>query len=129
MRRSSGRGQAEPLAALAAVLAVAAGLVIYAGTLDDRLPGRHDRQIAETTLDRVERALQTTGVVDPERLGTALSRLPDGWHGNLTLRANGRRWSRGPAPPTDAERATGRVSVGVAPTRICPGQLRVVVWQ
>lgn len=129
MRRSSGRGQVEPLAALAAVLAVTAGLVIYAGALEDRIPGGPDRRIAETTLERVERALQTTGVADPDRLDAAMTRFPDGWHGNLTLRANGTRWSRGPAPPTDAQRATGRVSVGVAPTRLCPGQLRVVVWR
>lgn len=129
MRRSSGRGQAEPLAALVAVLAVTAGLVIYAGTLEERVPGQRDRQVAETTLDRVERAIQSAGVVDPERLDAAMTRIPAGWQGNVTLRANGSQWSRGPTPPTDADRATERVSVGVAPMALRPGQLRVVVWR
>ena len=129
MRRSSGRGQVEPLAALAAVLAVSAGLVIYADTLEDAVTPAPERETPEVVLDGVERALEETGVADPARLESAMAALPSGWHGNLTLRAGGREWSRGPTPPSGADRATARVSVRVAPTKVRPGQLRVVVWR
>lgn len=129
MRRSSGRGQVEPLAALAAVLAVSAGLVIYADTLEDAATPAPERATPEVVLDGVERALSETGVVDPARLEAAMTALPAGWQGNLTLRAGGREWSRGPTPPSAADGATARVGVRVAPTKVRPGQLRVVVWR
>ncbi|MFC7134142.1 MULTISPECIES: DUF7285 family protein [Salinibaculum] len=129
MRRSSGRGQVEPLAALAAVLAVSAGLVIYADTLEEAVTPAPERETPEVILDGVERTLEEAGVVDPARLESAMAALPSGWHGNLTLRAGGKQWSRGPTPPSDADRATARVSVRIAPAKVRPGQLRVVVWR
>lgn len=129
MRRWSDRGQVEPLAALAAVLAVVAGLTIYAGTLDDRVPESPDRETASTTLDTVRRALQTAGVVDPDRFDRALATVPDGWRANVSLDASGRQWSRGPVPPETADSATVRVSVRLEPAEIRPGRLRVAVWR
>ncbi|MEF8784364.1 MAG: hypothetical protein V5A45_00410 [Haloarculaceae archaeon] len=129
MRRSSDRGQVEPLAALAAVLAVSAGLVVYAETLDDTVPGQPDDETPTAILDSVHRSLQTTGVSTPSRLDTAMAPVPEGWQANVTLTAGGERWQRGPSPPESADRVTRRVSVRLAPQRIEPGQLRVVVWR
>lgn len=129
MRRSSGRGQVEPLAALAAVLAVSAGIVVYAGLLDDAVPGNAEAETPSAILDRVHRTAQQTGVVAPDRLDAALAAVPDGWHANVTVTSGGRRWSRGPAPPEGADRARRRVSVRPAPGEVSPGQLRVVVWR
>ena len=129
MSRSSGRGQVEPLAALAAVLAVTAGLTIYAGTLTDAVPTRTGKNTAETSLSRVTASLESAGVVDTTRLDEGLAAVPTGWHGNLTLRAGGKQWMRGPVPPTDADRATTRVSVRTAPMEVRSGELRLVVWR
>lgn len=129
MRRSSDRGQVEPLAALAAVLAVSAGLVVYAGVLDEAIPEQPESETPTTILDSVHRSLQTAGVASPDRLATAAATVPDGWQANVTLSAGGQRWHRGPEPPDGADRATRRVSVRVAPKQIEPGQLRVVVWR
>ncbi|MEF8871852.1 MAG: hypothetical protein V5A41_09505 [Haloarculaceae archaeon] len=129
MRRSSDRGQVEPLAALAAVLAVSAGLVVYAETLDDTVPGQPDDETPTAILDSVHRSLQTTGVSTPSRLDTAMATVPEGWQVNVTLTADSERWQRGPSPPESADRVTRRVSVRLAPQRIEPGQLRVVVWR
>jgi|AntRauTorcE11898_2_1112593.scaffolds.fasta_scaffold18368_2 hypothetical protein len=129
MRRSSDRGQVEPLAALAAVLAVSAGLVVYADTLDDTVPGQPDDETPTEILDSVHRSLQTTGVSTPARLDTAMVTVPEGWQANVTLTAGGHRWQRGPSPPESADRATRRLSVRLAPKHIEPGQLRVVVWR
>lgn len=129
MRRSSDRGQAEPLAALVAVLAVTAGLTIYAGTLDDSIRDSPDRETVSTTLDNVRRSLQTAGIADPAKLNATTANAPAGRQMNVTLRADGQRWSRGPQPPETAESATTRVSVRLAPTEVRPGRLRVVLWQ
>jgi hypothetical protein len=129
MRRSSDRGQVEPLAALAAVLAVSAGLVVYAETLDDTVPGQPDDETPTAILDSVHRSLQSTGVSTPGRLDAAMATVPEEWQANVTLTAGGERWQRGPSPPESADRVTRRVSVRLAPQRIEPGQLRVVVWR
>lgn len=129
MPHSSGRGQVEPLAALAAVLAVTAGLTIYAGALTDAVPTRADRNTAETALSRVTASLESAGVVDTAALDEGLAAVPTGWRGNLTLRAGGKQWTRGPVPPTDADRATTRVSVRTAPMEVRSGELRLVVWR
>ena len=129
MRRSSDKGQVEPLAALAAVFAVSLGLTVYAGVLDDVTPGQPDAETSKTVLDSVQRSLESTGVTSPDRLDEAMRAVPDGWHANVTLTAGGEQYQRGPAPPDAADRETRRVSVRLAPQRIDPGQLRVVVWR
>ncbi|WP_302080970.1 DUF7285 family protein [Salinibaculum rarum] len=129
MRRSSGRGQVEPLAALAAVLAVSAGFVVYADTFEETTPEEPDDQTPSAIVDAVQRSLQSAGVASPARLDAATTAVPSGWEANVTLAADGTRWQRGPAPPASADRVSRRVSVRVAPRRIQPGQLRVVVWR
>jgi len=128
MRHSSDKAQTEPLAALAAVLAITAGLTIYAGTLDRAVSPASDRRVADTTLQRVTATIESTGVAEPSRLTATDNAIPDGWHGNITLRADGNRWAHGPKPPSGSDSATRRVSVRVSPMEIRPGQLRVVVW-
>ena len=129
MRRSSDRAQVEPLAALAAVLAVSAGLVVYAETLAGTAPETDDTATVERALDRVEGHLRRGGVVSPDRLDGAGAVLPDGWRANVSLTVDGQRWRDGPRPPPGASSAVRRVSVRQAPGQIRPGRLRVVLWQ
>lgn len=127
MSRWSGRGQTEPLAALVAVVAVCLALGLYAGVLDAELPGRSDRAVDEAALERVERTLAPTGVVDPERVARAPAAGPDGYDTNVTLVANGRRWTAGPPIPPEADAAAAAVSVRLGPGAIDPGHLEVRV--
>jgi len=101
MSRSSGEGhrfrpshgvraQVEPLAALAAVLAVSLGLGIYTGALHAAIPVAEDRQHAPTALDAVaDRVGDDTGVLPPEGLPAATAVAPDGRLLNATLTADG----------------------------------------
>lgn len=129
MQRSSDKGQVEPLAALAALLAVSAALVVYVGALDDAIPGEPESETPQTVHDRIQRNISSAGVVHPGRLDAALGTVPDGWSANVTLVTGTNRWTSGPDPPGDADRVRSRVSVTLGPDRIQPGQFRVVVWQ
>ncbi|PSP83734.1 hypothetical protein BRC96_07920 [Halobacteriales archaeon QS_6_64_34] len=129
MSRSSARAATEPLAALAAVFAVTAGLALYAGTLGDTLAGvGSDRDLATPTADAVERQLTTGGVVDPGRVPDSRSAIPSGYEANVTLRAE-RQWSAGPTPPAGADTDTRTVSVALGPATVRRGRLRVAVWR
>jgi hypothetical protein len=129
MRRSSGRGQFEPVVALVAVLAVTAGLVTYAETLSAVLPGEPERATAETALERVHAELRVAGVAYPGRLDRVTGSALDGWRMNVTLRTAEGSWQRGPDPSGGALRAQRRVSVRVAPGNLRPGRLAVVLWR
>ncbi|MFB6304535.1 MAG: hypothetical protein ABEH47_05165 [Haloferacaceae archaeon] len=128
-RSSARRGQVEPTAALVAVLAVGAGLSLYAGAVEDA-PLNDDRDVAPVALDSVRDAASTAGVLDPGELAGAVRReTPRGYRLNATLAAGGRRWTAGPPrPASGTDRASVRTSVGLGPGRVRPGQLRVVVW-
>lgn len=129
MLRSSARAATEPLAALVAVFAVTAGLALYGGTLDDTLAGvDSERDLAAPTADAVEQRITTGGVVDPERVPDALSAVPSGYEGNVTLRAQ-RQWSAGPTPPAGADTDTRTVSVALGPATVRRGRLTVAVWR
>lgn len=128
MSRSSGRAQVEPLAALSAVFVVGLALSAYAGVLDATLP-TPDRNIAEPTVERVERSVCEVRVADPSALADGLRVGPDGYHLNLTLVAAGQQWHAGPPAPPNADAAESAVSVRVGPGRIRPGRLRAEVWQ
>ena len=125
MRRSSARGYVEPFAAIAAVLAVAAGLTIYVGALGDTLDG-DDRPVAETVLEDVQAAGATLGVVEPADLRAV--RPPAGWHANVTLATRDGRWTSGPTPPVHADAASARLSVRLGPGTVRPGRLTVEAW-
>lgn len=129
MRRSSGRGQIEPIAALAAVLAVAAGLTLYAEALSGIGPDDPADGTAERALDRIERRLRTAGVVTPDALDGVDEAVPEGWRVNVTLTAGDRRWGVGTAPPPDARRAVRRVAIRDGSGQIDPGRLAVVLWR
>lgn len=128
-RSSARRGQVEPAAALVAVLAVGAGLSLYAGVLAD-VPDGTTRDVAPLTADRVRDTASTAGVLDPSRLNTAVEHAsPRGSTLNATLAAGGERWSAGPPVPEDVTaRSASRASVRLAPGRVRAGQLRVIVW-
>lgn len=115
----------EPLAALVAVLAVAFGLTLYAGTVAETSP-TPDREPARAVLDAVLADGETLGVVDPTDL-----EIPETGAGvsvNFTLETNTGRWTRGTVPSPTADRSSGRVSVRTNPGTIEPGRLRVAVW-
>jgi hypothetical protein len=130
MRRSSARerGQTEPFAALVAVVVVALALSVWAGVFEASLPEPVDRDVAEPTADRVERALTVAGVVRPDRTGSLNSTGPEGYELNVTLTADDDRWSVGPATPPTADMATRRVSVSDDSGSVTPGRLEVRVW-
>lgn len=128
IERRGGRGQVEPLAALAAVFAVCAGLVLYAGAVEDALPGESDRDTVEITTDRAVEATSEAGIVRPARLDRATKANPEGWKLNVTLTSEGKRWQYGPRPPATGTEATRRVSVYHEPGTVRPGQFRVVTW-
>lgn len=127
MRHSSGRGYVEPIAALAAVFAVAVGLSVYVGSLQGAItPAQTDGPVAESVLEDVVTTAETTSVVDPATVGNATP--PAGWDANVTLSTRAGRWQGGPAPPAGAERATRRVSVRLEPGTVRPGRLTVEAW-
>lgn len=126
MSRSSARGYVEPIAAIAAVFAVAAGLTIYAGGLGDALEDS-DRPVAETVLEEVQSGADDRGVLEPAALARA--ETPAGWHANVTLATRAGRFTRGPTPPADAERASTGLAVRLGPGTIRPGRLTVEAWR
>ena len=126
-RSSTRRGQTEPLAVLAALFVVGAGLTLYAGVVDTTL-GQREAPDADPTLDRVRSAVTENGVVDPSALDAALAAAPDGHRVRLTLTADGREWAAGPETPPDARSASRTVSVRVAPGTVRTGRLRAEVW-
>ena len=126
-RSSTRRGQTEPLAVLAALFAVGAGLTLYAGVVDTSL-GQREAPDADPTLDRVHSAVTENGVVDPSALDAALAAAPDGHRVRATLTADGREWTAGPETPPDARSASRTVSVRVAAGKVRVGRLGVVVW-
>lgn len=126
MTDSTGRGQVEPLAALAALFAVSVGLSTYALVLTDAGTPT-DRTRAEPTLEAVHDAVTVNGVVNPARLEYALDQRPLGTRVNVSLATAERQWAVGP-PSGRGERAARRVSVRFGPGRVRVGRLRVVVW-
>jgi len=126
-RSSARRGSVEPIAAIAALFAVTAGLGLYAGVLDDVRP-TSDRDVATPTLDRVHERASDLTVVDPDAIDAARRAGPDGYRVNVTMWTDSRRWTAGPVPPARADRASRSVSVRLAPGRLRAGRLRVEVW-
>ncbi len=125
---SAYRGQVEPVAAIVAVFTLGVGLTIYAGAVDDALPGTEPRNVAQPTLSAVEDAVEMAGVVRPTRLSRVDAVVADGHQLNVTLTAGARRWSRGESAPKSAQQASTRVSVGLGTERVRSGRLTVRVW-
>lgn len=126
------RAQADPLVALAAVLALSLGLSAYLVVLDG--VDSPASPTAGPTLERVRDAVTVGGVADPDRLIDAGRAARADERGvTVTLTAAGREWSAGDTPPsTDpvaVGEATARLGVALAPGRVRPGTLRVMVWR
>lgn len=131
----AGRAQVEPVAALVALLAVGAGLGLYAVALEEAAPDR-ERDPATTTLDRVEREATVSGVVDPERLTIPAGVARGATTVRAELRAAGRSWRVGESGAVEGSdrrstrnrtEATRAVTVRVAPGENVRGTLRVVI--
>lgn len=121
------RGQTEPLAALAALLAVGVGLALFAGAAADG-PAASDRSLADPALERATATALDDGVVDPKDLPAPRTVAPDGYEARVTLLFDGRQRAVGPRPPDDADRASRPVTVRVAPGDLRSGRLVVEVW-
>ncbi|MES3517782.1 MAG: hypothetical protein PPP58_08980 [Natronomonas sp.] len=128
MSHLSDRGQVEPLAALAAVFAVGAGLTLYVGALDGHFAADRDRDVAPTVADRMLAESTSGGVVTPPIADAADEARPTGHATNVTVATGGKRWAVGPSPPPDAERAERQVSVRIDTGIVRPGRLEVAVW-
>ncbi len=129
MSHLSDRATAEPLAALVAVFAVTAGIALYAGVIDEALAGSQaERNRAAPTADLIERNHSTVGLFDPSGLAQSLSAVPDGYSGNVTVRAD-RTWAAGPAPPANTDSVRRSVSIRASPGIVQRGTLRVSVWR
>lgn len=130
MSYSSDRAQVEPLAALAAVFAVAVGLALYAGALDATLPLlTSDREVAPTAADRLTSEASSFGAVDPQLTGPVEDARPTGYELNATLTTTEGTWTSGPTKPPTTECDRRVVSVRVAPGRVRPGRLEVCAWR
>jgi hypothetical protein len=140
---SARKAQTEPLAVLAALFAVGAGLALYAGVVDTTLSGDEERNV-DPTLRRVWDAVSEAGVLAPANLSDGLDVAPDGREiritvtsvssstsrngGNTVATADSRTWTVGPSSPPDAASASRSASVRVGPGRVRSGRLRVEVW-
>lgn len=124
---SRDRGQTEPLAALAALLAVGIGLALFAGAAAE-VPGGSDRSLAEPALERAAATAVESGGVAPKDLPSPSTVAPDGFEANVTLLFDGRARHVGPTPPPHADRASRPVTVRVGPGDQRPGRLVVEVW-
>lgn len=127
-RSSARRAQVEPVAALAAVVAVCAGVTLYAAAVQGVLPGERSVSVAEPALTGVEDRLTTFGVAEPEQLPVTTAAAPDGYAMNVTLSAGDECWSVGPPPVEETEIARQRLSIRTAPGIVREGRLRVEVW-
>lgn len=131
--RDESRAAVEPIAALVAVLAVSAALGLYVVALDDATP-KQKRPTAEATLDRIEPAVTTGGVVDPRRV-EEIDEFR--FATTVTLEADGETWrvqSGTEAPTVETGRRSDEVAVAerpvtvtVGPGRNSRGTLRAVV--
>lgn len=125
----SDRAQVEPLAALAAVLAVGVGLSLYVGVLDATLPAlMSSRRMAVVAADRLLAESTAFGSVRPPIEDPVAAARPTGHRLNATLRADGTAWTGGPTRRPSADCVARRVSVQVAPGRVRPGRLEVCTW-
>lgn len=142
-RRRTERGQTEPVAALAAVVAVCLATSLYAGFLADALPGNGDRSIADATLERVWLDVGEDGVASTDDLRTLDPAIvPSGYTVTVSIVAveNGEARSvvsvliesgrlRSPVDaPDDASTASRPVGVARGPGDVRAGRLRVEVW-
>lgn len=126
----SGRGQVEPLAALAAVFAMGVGLALYVGALDATLPRLSpSREVVSTAADRLVAEASSFGAVSPPLADPVAAATPNGYDLNATLRAANRTWTGGPPTPPDADCERRVVTTRVAPASVRPGSLEVCAWR
>lgn len=124
------RAETEPLVAIVAAFAVAAGLATYAGVLDTTLTSTAtDREVADPTLQRAYAALAPSGITDPERLTLDALDGPDGYRVRISVTTGESEWHAGPDAPPGADVASRSVTVRVAPGVNRPGRLSVEVWR
>lgn len=125
----SDKAQVEPLAALAAVLAVCVGLTLYVGAVETALLSvSPDREVAPTAADHLVASASSFGVVELPLDDAVTETSPAGYELNATLTANETSWMAGPNRSTSSECVTRRVSVRLTPATVRPGRMEVCVW-
>lgn len=127
-RWSASRGQVEPLAALVAVMAVCAGITMYAGVAVEFTHQGEDRSVADPTLDRVSADFLTDGSIDPSEISDKSYLAPRDHKLAITVETPQRKWDCGKSAPSTAESASKPVSVQVDRGIIETGTLTVEVW-
>lgn len=122
------RGQAEPIAAIVAVLAIGAGLALYAGVAAEQRPERVGND-AEATMERLTAETMDDGVLDIKAALDPDRYTRPGEAVNVTIQVgDGPRTAR-PAPPTDAEVERRPVTVRTGDGEQHPGVLILEVWE
>lgn len=125
----SDRAQVEPLAALAAVLAVCIGLSLYVGVFEAALVSLSpDRAVAPTAADRFVATASSFGSVSVPIGDSAEKARPAGYELNATVIADGSAWTAGPTQPDESECVRRQVSVRSEPATVRPATLEVCVW-
>lgn len=122
------RGQAEPIAAIVAVLAIGIGLALYAGVAADRQPETEPTD-AEATMERVTADLLEDGVYGSDRLARPERYERPGEAVRITIEWKGRPMSYGPRAPPDADVARRPITVQAASGAQHSGVLIVEVWE
>lgn len=123
------RGQAEPIAALVAVLAIAIGLGLYAGVAVEQSPRSSENATsAEATMQRITAGMLEDGVVHDDGLPDRFARPGDGVRVEIEWRGGGKT-IYGPEPPPDADVATRPVSYRPLPGEQYTTTVTVWVWE
>lgn len=123
------KAQVEPVAALAAVLALTAVMGIATGVVGDAIPDRTESPPTDVTLTRIVQTLSSGSVLDPLRLTDDLLGIvaPHGYTLHVTIRVDDRIFTAGPSPPSDAPTSTRSVPVRLD-RGVAPGRIQVVLW-
>lgn len=125
----SDSAQVEPLAALAAVLAVCIALSLYVGAVDSTLVSlTPERSVAPTAADRLVATASSFGSIAVPLGESVETARPAGYELNATVAADGTAWTAGPTPPAESECTRRRVSARTEPATVRPATLEVCVW-
>ncbi len=121
------RATTEPIAALAAVFAVCAGLTLYVTTFDATVPPDREANPAEAALTEIHDRATVMGTATPDRFEQSANAVGD-HRMNATLTVDDRQWSVGPPPSDGRNEAVRDVPVETEGGDVRSGTLRVVTW-
>lgn len=126
--RRDRRGQAEPIAAIVAVLAIGVGLALYAGVAAEQRPERSGSD-AEATMERLTAEAMDDGVLDAQAALEPDRYARPGEAVNVTIQVGDGPRTAGPAPPADADAERRPITVRTDSGEQLPGVLILEVWE